>query len=224
MMFRTKAPTGSPTDVAVLLRMPDRPLPYRAGLRGLDVISGRRDGRRHLGGPMHDRYRLDEDATAWQRHNTHRLNERLAAEDLTYQSLALQLTARATELVSAITTAEDTLSDAQDALEEARGQAPALTVRRATEAHLSPEQVAKRRGREHDTAVLAPALARVKQARAALEALQRERDQIHATVAALAQVMQSRKDRLAEFHQRRGHVYERAYLRHANNTPIPAHA
>ena len=97
-------------------------------------------------------------------------------------------------------------------------------MRRATEAHLSTEQVAKRRAREHDATVLAPARARVKHARAALEALQRERDQVHATVAALAQVVQSRKDRLAEFHQRRGHVYERAYLRHANNTPVPAHA
>lgn len=223
-MFATKTPTGAPTDLAVLLRAPDKPLPYRIGLRWLDVISGRRDGQRHLGGPQQDRYRLTQDATAWQRHNSHRLDERLAAEDITYQSLALQLTSRATELISAINAAQETLRNAEDALEKANAQEPDLSVRRATETHLSPEQVAKRRSREHQNAVLAPARTQVTRARAALEALRTEQPQVQATLAALEDVVQARKERLVEFHQRRGHVYERAYLRHANHTPAPAHA
>ena len=218
-MFATKIPTGAPTDLAVLLRMPDKPLPYRIGLRCLDVISGRRDGQRHLGGPLQDLYLLPQEATAWQRHTSDLLDDRRAAEDITYQSLALPLTTRATQLVSAISAAEEALRDAEEALEKANDRSPYLTGRRATEGSLSPEQVAKRRSREHESAVVAPARAQVTRARTALDALQSEQHQAQATLTALEDVVQSRKDRLTEFHQRRAHAYERSYLRHANHTP-----
>lgn len=205
-------------DISSLLAAPADPLPYRVWLRGLDVLSGRRDGARRLAGSV-STLRLTEDQTAWLRANAHRCNERLHSEDLIFGSLAMPMDSRAREVGAAIEIAHQDLATAQERYDTTLADHPDVGLRQVTESHLSHEQVAERRRREYALTVVKPARSKLQEARDNLDALLHEQHRIQAALSALAQVTESRKERLTEFHERRGHAYERAYLRRATGTP-----
>jgi len=200
------------TDPIVLLRKPDRPVRYWTVVRWLDVWAGRRDGGRGMV-KLPNATKLPDDSTAWQRHNGHRLNERLAAEKMTYQTLQLQLSTRHTELAAAIETATDTLNLAREQLRHAHESIPDAAAH-PTESHMSEEQIRARRAREYSTTVTAPARARCDRAEEELRTLTAEQNRVAATLRTLTEIHESRADRLREYHARRNGAYERAYLRH----------
>ena len=219
-MFRRTTPTpATANDVSELLRRPDKPLPYRFWLRWLDVIGGRRDGRRGLAGTLEHGYQLTPDQTTWLRHNTHRHTERVHSETVRHDALALALHQEADALPGKIKDAKKTLRDARAALAALPQAPPQPGQRRATETHTPAAVVTDRRTREHHATVLAPAQAKVTAAEQALTVLRARRREIRATLTALEAVHTQRTGRLAEYHARRAHAYERAYLRRIAGTP-----
>ncbi|GGB81444.1 hypothetical protein N798_00200 [Knoellia flava TL1] len=216
-MSRTTTTSHPATDAALLLRQPDRPLPYPLLLRIADVLAGRRDGRSGLAGDL-VAYCLADDATTWLRHNQHRLTERVHSETVRHDALALSLHQEAAALPGQIKDTKRELRAAHAALAELPPTPSNPTARRATEAHTDATVVTARRAREHHDTVLAPARARVANAEHALSELRTRRRDIIATLTALAQVHAQRTGRLTEFHARRAHAYERAYLRRLAGT------
>lgn len=203
-----------PTALPTLLRSPDRALPYPWPKRLLDVIAGRRDSRRGLAGPL-QQHTLEHDQTTWLRHNAHQLHERLHAEQLRHDALALPLRREQEALPGRIKDTKRELATADKDLKKLPASPQNPNRRLATEAATPDAVVLARRQREHDTALLAPARSRLARAQAELAQLRARRREVEATLAALARVHQERTGRLQEFHQRRAHTYERAYLRRA---------
>lgn len=214
-MSRRRPPTTiNPTDITELLRRPDKPLPYRWWLRWVDVAAGRRDGRRGLAGALDQGYRLTSDQTTWLRHNTHRHNERVHSETVRHDAAALSLREELIALRGKVKDEKKTLRAARAALQALPAGPADPAARAATEGHTPLSVVIARRTREHDAHVLAPARSQVAAAEAALRSLRTRRREVHASLAALEELYLQRTGRLAEYHARRAHTYERAYLHH----------
>lgn len=218
----TISAAAGPTDISVLLRRPDQPLRYQWWLRLVDVVGGRRDGRRRVAGDAEGQ-RLGRGSTTWLRHNNHRLEERVHWETARHDALALALHREDQALPGLIRDAKRERNAARAALATLPPQPSEPTARRATEITTPVEVVRVRRVREYKASLLDPAQSRALAAEAELARLRAKRRDVRALLAALERVHTERTGRLTEFHQRRAHAYERAYLRHATavTTDLP---
>lgn len=193
---------------------PAKPLSYPIYLRIGDTVAGRRDGAIDLAAP-HAEDVLDRAPTSWLRNNQHQYQERASLEQVAAHTEARPLIERHNAMVRQAHVLSASRELALRALSDFGTTLPPQQTQQATgtESHLSPDQVAVRRRREHENA-RAPLVGRLQDA----ERREREHEaglsELHAQIEVAFETLVRRVERLREFHNRRAAAYERSYLRH----------
>jgi hypothetical protein len=202
------------TSMGWIKRRPARALHYGLPTRLTDKSNGWRDGGHGLAFALSQHpVGAGDEPTSWLRANLHTCAERMSTQELiAHEGVRPQ--------IEAYREARAHLGQLDERIRRLQEEADAFpplserdaSIRAATEANLTEQEVSARRIREHDTliqptrAALATAIDQRQQTLADMAALE-------ASIATAWETMVIQQGRIREYHRRRDHTYRCAFLR-----------